>query len=277
MADEAPSGPERVTPQPGTWTAADVQHNERFDRAMATTPRPVVTPVLIAINVAVFVAMLAAGFSFTNASAESFLPWGADFGPLVTHGQWWRIVTAAFVHAGFIHLLANMIIFWIVGMFGERLFGRIAFTILYLFAGIGGNLASLAWQPFTVAMGASGAIFGLYGAVLAVLLLHRNTVPRHRIAAIAMSAAIFIAINLVYGLTQPNVDMAAHIGGLVTGFLLGCGLIGPLVPAVSGLAAAEEFAGCAGGHGRSCRLHSAHTCRGRLEVPSESPDRSRCD
>lgn len=223
MADEAPSGPER--------TAADVQHNERFDRAMATTLRPVVTPVLTAINVAVFVTMLATGFSFANASAESFLRWGAEFGPLVTHGQWWRIVTASFVHASFIHLLMNMIIFWSVGNFTERLFGRVPFTILSLFAGIGGNLASLAWQPFTVAMGASGAIFGLYGTVLAVLALHRNAVPRRCVKAIAITAAIFIAINLVCGPTEPNVDMAAHIGGLVTGFLLGCGLIGPLVPA----------------------------------------------
>jgi rhomboid protease GluP len=124
-----------------------------------------------------------------------------------------------------------MLILLSIGLFTERLFGRVAFTVLYLFAGIGGNLASLALHPFTVSMGASGAIFGLYGGVLAVLLLHRNTVPRPRIIAIAKSAAIFIAINLLYGLSQSNVDVAAPLGGLTSGFLLGCGLTGPLVPA----------------------------------------------
>jgi rhomboid protease GluP len=219
------------TKEPEIWTAAEVDKNQRFNRAMATTPRPLITPILIAINAAIFAAMLASGFSFTNPSAESFLRWGADFGPLTTHGQWWRVVTAAFVHGGFLHLLMNMLILLSIGRFTERLFGRLGFVVLYIFAGIGGNLASLALHPLTVAMGASGAIFGLYGGLLAVLLLHRNSVPRPRIMAIAKSAAIFIAINLLYGLSQSNVDMAAHIGGLVAGFLLGCGLIGPLVPA----------------------------------------------
>jgi len=219
------------TKEPEIWTAAQVEQNQRFNRAMATTPRPLITPILIAINVAVFAAMLASGFSFTNPIAESFLRWGADFGPLTTHGQWWRVVTAAFVHGSFLHLLMNMLILLSIGLFTERLFGRVGFIVLYFFAGIGGNLASLALHPFTVSMGASGAIFGLYGGLLAVLLLHRNTVPRPRIIAIAKSAAIFIAVNLLYGLSQSNVDMAAHIGGLASGFLLGCGLTGPLVPA----------------------------------------------
>jgi rhomboid protease GluP len=219
------------TKEPEIWTAAEVEKNQRFNRAMATTPRPLITPILIAINVAVFAAMLASGFSFTNPSAQSFLRWGADFGPSTTHGQWWRIVTAAFVHGSFVHLLMNMLILLSIGLFTERLFGRVGFIVLYLFAGIGGNLVSLAWKPFTVSMGASGAIFGLYGGLLALLLLHRNTVPRPRIIAIAKSAAIFIAINLVYGLSQSNVDVAAHLGGLAAGFLLGCGLTGPLVPA----------------------------------------------
>jgi hypothetical protein len=80
-------------------------------------------------------------------------------------------------------------------------------------------------------MGASGAIFGLYGGTLALLLLRRHTVPGHYVSSIAKGAAIFIGVNLAYGLTQSNVDVAAHVGGLIVGFLLGCGLTGPLVPA----------------------------------------------
>jgi rhomboid protease GluP len=219
------------TKEPEIWTASEVQQNQRFNRAMAASPLPIVTPILIAINVAVFIVMAVNGVSLTHPSAESFLRWGADFGPLTTHGQWWRIVTAMFVHANFLHVLMNMLILWSIGRFTERLFGRVSFIVLYLFAGIGGNLASLAWQPFTVAMGASGAIFGVYGGLLAVLVLHRNTVPGPRVLAIAKSAAIFLAINVFYGLTQTTVDMAAHIGGLLSGFVLGCGLTGPLVPA----------------------------------------------
>jgi rhomboid protease GluP len=219
------------TKEPEIWTSSEVQQNQRFNQAMAAAQQPIITPILIAINVAVFIVMALNGVSLTKPSADSFLRWGADFGPLTTHGQWWRVVTAMFVHANFLHVLLNMIILWSIGRFTERLFGRVSFVALYLFAGIGGNLASLAWQPFTVAMGASGAIFGLYGGLLAVLLLHRNTVPRPRVIAIAKSAAIFLAINLFYGLSQTNVDMAAHIGGLMSGFVLGCGLTGQLVPA----------------------------------------------
>jgi len=229
--DPAPQPSSQEAREPQIWTASDIERDQRFNRALASTPQPFLTPALIVVNVAIFLVMAANGFTFTNAGAESFLRWGADFGPLTTHGQWWRLVTAAFVHANFIHLLTNMLILWSIGNFTERLFGRVSFTVLYLFSGIGGNLASLAWQPFTVAMGASGAVFGLYGGLLAVLLLHRNTVPRPRIAAIGKSAAIFIAINLLYGLSQSNVDLAAHIGGLVSGFVLGCGLTGRLVPA----------------------------------------------
>jgi rhomboid protease GluP len=218
------------TKEPEIWTAAEVQQNQRFNLAMASTQQPVVTPILIAINVAVFLVMAANGVSLTHPSVESFLRWGADFGPLTTHGQWWRIVTAMFVHANYLHVLLNMIILWSIGRFTERLFGRVGFIVLYLFAGIGGNLASLAWQPFTVAMGAADAIFGLYGGLLAVLVLHRNTVPRPRVMAIAKSAAIFLAINLFYAISQTNVDMAADIGGLFSGFVLGWGLTGPLVP-----------------------------------------------
>src|SRR5271169_3147970 len=117
MPDDALSGSqEGRAPDAGTSsTAAEFEKNQRFNRAMATTPRPLITPILIAINVAVFVAMVVSGFSFSHPSAESFLRWGADFGPLTTHGQWWRIVTSAFVHGSFLHLLMNMLILLSIG------------------------------------------------------------------------------------------------------------------------------------------------------------------
>ena len=142
---------------------------------MATTPRPLITPILIAINVAVFVVMLASGFSFTKPKAESFLRWGADFGPLTTHGQWWRLVTAALRPWQLIHLLMNMLILLSIGLFTDGSSAASGFIVLYFFAGIGGNLAGLALHPFTVSMGASGAISVSTADFLAVLLLHRHT------------------------------------------------------------------------------------------------------
>jgi rhomboid protease GluP len=159
-----------------------------------------------------------------------------------------------FLHSGFVHLLMNMWILLRIGPFTERLFGRVSFLVLYLFAGIGGDLASLAWHPASVAVGASGAIFGLYGGLFAFLLRHSNAVPPQRVGPLVKSGAIFVVANLMSGLATINVDVSAHVGGFVAGLLLGCGLSFPLtadrevrlrrslVVAVAGLAVAAGWA-----------------------------------
>jgi rhomboid protease GluP len=213
------------------WTTSEIEEERKFQEALAATPRALVTPALIGINTAVFVAMVLSGLSPTDPPAESLLRWGADFGPLTTHGQWWRLLTAGFVHIGILHLLMNMYILWGIGTFTERLFGKAAFAAMYLFAGIGGNLVSLAWQPSVVAAGASGAVFGLYGGLLGYLLMQRHTVPPRRLKTLYKGAGVFLAFNIVYGLMKANVDVAAHIGGFFSGLLLGCGLALPLAAA----------------------------------------------
>jgi len=147
---------------------------------------------------------------------------------LTTHGQWWRLLTAAFVHIGMIYLAMNMYVLAIIGPVTEKLFGAAGFASLYLLAGIGGNVVSLAWHPFRTAAGASGAVFGLYGGIFGYLLLQRNSVAPEKIEALLKSGAGFLVFNMLFGFAKENVDVAAHLGGLATGFVSGCALSWPV-------------------------------------------------
>jgi rhomboid protease GluP len=173
------------------------------------------------------------GVSFFEPPIESLVRWGADFGPLTARGEWWRIITAAFVHIGIIHIAMNMYILWGIGTLTERLFGNLRFGILYLLAGIGGNLLSVALHPFTVAAGASGAVFGVYGGLFGFLLMEHSGVPRRSVKTLSTNAAVFLGYNIFYAFSQEHIDIAAHIGGFVTGFLAGCALAQPLVPSIN--------------------------------------------
>lgn len=185
-----------------------------------------VTIILIALNVLVYLLMVFRGVSAFDPSADSVLKWGADYGPLTLHGQWWRMLVSTFLHFGIIHLLFNMYVLFSIGLFMESLAGRVPFIALYLVCGLGGSAASLAWHPSVVSAGASGAIFGLYGALLGFLLRHRGSIPAESLASLRKGALTFIGYNLLFGL-RPGVDMSAHLGGLATGFVLGLFLIEP--------------------------------------------------
>jgi rhomboid protease GluP len=228
----------------------EIEQNRHFNELLAATPLAWVTFVLIAINVAVFIAMSIAGISPLQPKADTLIPWGADYGPLTTHAQWWRLVTAIFVHAGIMHLAFNMFCFFRVGMFAERIFGNARFAMLYLLAGVGGNLASLYWHPFMVGVGASGAIFGVYGAIVGLMVSRPNLVPLSRAQTLTKDIVLFVGVNLLYGVMTPEVDVAAHIGGLVSGCLLGAALgrtLGRGAASIATVAAAMALlAGAAG-------------------------------
>src|SRR5207244_2886447 len=119
-----------------------------------------VTPILVGLIVVIYVAMIANGVSFSDPTTDALLAWGADFGPLTLRGQSWRLLTSMFLHAGFLHLAFNAWALWVLGRLTERLLGSVAFTLVYLLSGIGGNLLSLLINPLQVSVGASGAIFG---------------------------------------------------------------------------------------------------------------------
>jgi len=186
-------------------------------------PKIAVTPLLLGLNVVVFGLMLVGGVHPLSPAADSLIHWGANYGPKTTNGEWWRMFTAMFLHIGVLHLLFNMVAFWSVGGLMERLLGTGGFVVLYLLSGLLGSGASLAWNPFVVSAGASGAIFGLYGGLLGFLMQHREAASHAFLPALRTNTLAFLGFNLVYGFIQEGIDMAAHLGGLAGGFL--CGLV----------------------------------------------------
>jgi|SRR5271165_3407916 len=182
-----------------------------------------VTHIIVGINVLVFVAMLATGSSLTNPTREQLLRWGANWGPLSLGTQPWRILTSNYVHVGIIHLGFNMWCLWNLGQLAERILGRLNFVLLYTICGLAGSLASLWWHPMVVGAGASGAIFGLAGASIAVFYLGHLPIAKTAISGTMRSLLTFVGYNLVFGLT-PGIDNSAHIGGLVAGLAMGAAL-----------------------------------------------------
>jgi rhomboid protease GluP len=178
--------------------------------------RPVVTWILLATIVLVFVAETLAGGS---TDIETLVRMGAKVTPFIAAGEYWRLFTSMFLHIGLMHLAFNGYALIVIGTEVERLFGPGRFLAIYLLSGLFGSLASYAFSV-NLAAGASGAIFGLIGALAAFFLLHRErlgTWGRTRLANIVF----LIAINLFLGFTQAGIDNLAHIGGLLAGLGLG--------------------------------------------------------
>ena len=185
--------------------------------------RNMATPVLTYINTAVFLLMAVSGVGIFLPDGLSLLQWGADFGPLTLTGEWWRALTCNFVHIGIIHLLMNMYALLYIGAYLEPLIGTARLFGAYLLTGLCSAGVSLAAHPETLSAGASGAIFGLYGIFLAYLLFHR--IEKHQRKSLLCSIGLFVAYNLLNGFTHSGIDNAAHIGGLVSGILLGLGYV----------------------------------------------------
>jgi rhomboid protease GluP len=154
--------------------------------------------------------------------------WGTNLGPLTTDGQWWRLVTSMFLHFGVFHVALNMWALYVGGRLAERLFGSQAYALLYFASGIAGSLSSLLWNPAVNSAGASGAIFGVYGAMLAFFLRKHSAIPTAIINEQRWSGITFIGFNLMNGFSHAGIDNAAHIGGLSVGFVMGLVLARPL-------------------------------------------------
>jgi membrane associated rhomboid family serine protease len=184
---------------------------------MASFP---VTSTLIGMNVAVFAVMVLSGVSAVRPALDQLRIWGADYGPLTLGGQPWRLITSVFVHIGLIHLAVNMWALWNLGVLAEMIFGRRLYLIIYLLAGIAGNVGSLAWHPNVTGAGASGAIFGIAGAVIAVLKLADLPIPQQAMRGTLRSLVSFAIYNLAFGVLG-NIDNAAHLGGFGCGLVLG--------------------------------------------------------
>lgn len=177
-----------------------------------------VTPIIIDLNLLIYLAMIISGLGLVSFKGSDLLNWGANFRPLTTDGQWWRLLTSTFLHGGLMHILANMYGLLFVGIFIESLLGAKKYASVYLLTGILASVASIWWYDATVSVGASGAIFGLYGFFLACLLL--KVFPPEFGKAFLASTLVFVGFNLLMGFTG-GIDNAAHIGGLLSGFILG--------------------------------------------------------
>jgi len=202
------------------------------------------TYLLLAINCAVYLWMVAHGVDPRDPSESALLHYGANVTWLVLHGQWYRLLTATFVHVGLIHLLTNMWCLWNLGMLGEPLVGPFGMVAVYLLTGIAGNLLSMAsnvllysWTHYEPILhipgaGASGAVFGIAGILIVLLSNRRLPFPWAQLRKLRSSVVKFAAINLVIGLAANRlpigiqIDNMAHIGGFLSGLALGV----PFVP-----------------------------------------------
>jgi membrane associated rhomboid family serine protease len=220
---------ETITLGSGPDQAADIDapdqvREQAFADLLAATPGTFVTLAVLAANLAVYAVMVARGVPPVSPDFDALVRWGANYGPMTTHGQWWRLLSATFVHAGALHLLMNMAVLWSVGRFTERLFGHPGFLALYVVSGLGGSLASLAVHPLTASVGASGAVFGIYGGLLGFVMVRRDVIPIERRLGLIKNAVTFIGVNLAYGFSQPQIDLTAHIGGFLSGAVAGAAL-----------------------------------------------------
>jgi membrane associated rhomboid family serine protease len=168
----------------------------------------IVTRVLVAINLVVFVITVAQGSGLNNPGGSLFYKW-ALFGPAVHHGDWWRLITAAFLHGGVIHIAFNMLALWWLGAPVEMVLGRVRFIGLYFVSGLAGSAGALVANPNAITVGASGAIFGLLGAGL--ILEWQAT------GSLAGNYLTLIVINLAISFALPNISVGGHIGGLIGG------------------------------------------------------------
>ena len=179
------------------------------------------TVVLIGLNVLAFAAMVFSGVSFWEPRSQDLLRWGANFGPLTMEHQWWRLLTSMFLHVGILHLLVNMWGLWVLGRVGEYLYGNWRLVAVYLLSGLGGSVASIARDPLVVSAGASGALFGIAGALVGSSVFGGTSSHLRLPHRTMRSLIVVIAANLAFGFLYTRIDNGAHIGGLVTGFVLG--------------------------------------------------------
>lgn len=200
---------------------APVDHDEFVWRLHEATPRTWVTPTLIGLNVAVWLLNVATGLSPLSPSAMELAMWGGNFLPL-TLEQPWRLLSATFLHGGVLHLAFNMWALRDTGRLAERFYGNLQLLLIYVVAGLAGSMASLFFSARSgVSIGASGAIFGVVGCLLAAISTKANQLPPGLVSAMRSSMLGFVAFSLVMGFTVGFVDNAAHLGGLAAGFLMG--------------------------------------------------------
>jgi membrane associated rhomboid family serine protease len=181
---------------------------QRIGSAAGQGTGAIVTKALIGINVAIYLVQIAQANDVRGVGGQLFDN-GALFGPLVADGEWWRLVTAGFLHASPIHILFNMLMLWWFGAALETMLGRARFLGIYFVSILAGSAGALLLAPDSVVVGASGAVFGILGAGLVL--------ERNRIQVFGGSALLVVGINLVLSFVLSYVSLGGHLGGLAGG------------------------------------------------------------
>jgi membrane associated rhomboid family serine protease len=181
--------------------------------ARTMTGDPTLTYFLIAVNVIVFIAMTASGGTISSPGGTVYQK-GALFGPLVADGEWWRIITSGFLHAGIIHLAFNMYFLYFLGVLIEPAIGRLRFGLIYAISLLGGSFGALLLSPNSPTVGASGAVFGLMGATI-LAMRARGIDPWQS------GLGVTLLLNLGITFLIPGISKGGHVGGLAAGLLVG--------------------------------------------------------
>lgn len=198
------------------------QANQEFKEKIAQLPQA--APVawsLLAINILLYLLVAYTGKSWFSFSPDYLISMGGNFSALTTEGQWWRMLSATFLHGGLIHVAFNMYALYSFGIMAERLFGSRAFLGIYLLSGLAGSAGTLLFSPTAVGVGASGAIFGIMGALIAFLSTDKSFLSEGARKQILTSFMIYGSYSLMQGFRHTGIDNAAHIAGLLAGLCLG--------------------------------------------------------
>lgn len=226
--DASPNGTSAPTAPQRNWDTATAAQRQAVRMRFATRSYPIVTYTLIALNVLIYLATGILGGNLLNPNDNVLYEFGIESTRLMQQDptQWYRLLTAMFLHANYIHIGLNMLSLYFVGVVTEALFGRGRFTIIYfasgLLAGIADFVATLGTGQ--AALGASGAIFGIFGAFGAFVILRRQMLGRAATPIISQWL-FWLVINLVFSVVDPQIALYDHLGGLVSGFILGALLI----------------------------------------------------
>ncbi|QHE84145.1 rhomboid family protein [Hydrogenophaga sp. BPS33] len=199
-----------------------VAHQAFEDRLRALTPTPWALYAVIAVNVVVWLLNVFDGMSATKPESAELFAWGANSASAVVRdGEVWRLLTATVLHGGVLHLALNMFALWDAGRRVCRWFGNGQFLLIYLGSGLAGSALSLHFSSQqAISVGASGAVFGVLGALLVGVVQHRASVPKAMVTQLLTSQGVFVGIMLAQGFARSGIDNAAHVGGLVAGAVL---------------------------------------------------------
>lgn len=223
--------PDRVVSEMDSSFATAQKELSDYQEALdSNVGAPWLTYALMAVCIGVFIWMCVLRIDPLDPSVENLLAAGGNFAPATLFGEWWRLLSSGFVHGGLVHLAFNMYVLFSVGRQAEKLFGHLLYAMVYLASMLGGSLVSIAVHDDVVSVGASGALFGLFGATFAYMLRNRGAVPDRIRKDTLKNVGLCIVYNLAYGM-KAGIDNWCHVGGLAAGFA--CGLVAAFPPKVT--------------------------------------------